>query len=171
MVFPGSSSLRWSLRGQEYDLLSVNDLVFQEEFAHLLVIADKRGWQLKKTEHSGFALVLPAADNSKFALSVKCDGYPTIPPAWNWCSTTFNVLNQPSDTPCGSGGFFHGSGRICAPWNRVAYKSVDAQGPHDDWLLANWIENPRTEACTTLAAMALRIFVELSSERYQGRQQ
>ena len=151
--------------------MTVTELVFQEEYDQLSVIAEHKGWQLTKTGRFEFTLVLPAKDGSMFTLSVNCNGYPGVPPAWNWCSPCLKKLNQTYDTPRGSGGYFHNSGRICAPWNRVAYKEVDSKGPHDDWELANWIENPNTKACTTLSAMALRMFVELSSERYEGRQQ
>ena len=38
-------------------------------------------------------------------------------------------------------GYFHGSGRICAPWNRLA--SME-DGPHPEWKRMNWQENPQT---------------------------
>ena len=151
--------------------MSVTNLVFQEEYDQLCAIAEHRGWQLTKTGPLEFTLVLPARDGSRFSLRVNCDGYPGVPPTWNWCSPNLKTLNQPCDTPRGSGGYFHNSRRICAPWNRIAYREVDTKGPHDDWELANWIENPNTKACTTLSAMALRMFTELSSARYEGRHQ
>lgn len=145
--------------------------MFREEYDQLLAIAERKEWQLTKTGLYDFILVLPAADGSMFSLCVNCEGYPGIPPAWNWCNPNLKTVNQPCDTPRGSGGYFHDSGRICAPWNRVAYRQVDSKGPHTDWELANWIDNPNTKACTSLTAMALRMFAELSSDRYQGRQQ
>ena len=149
-------------------MATLTDLLFAEQFGHLREVAESRGWSLKQIEGPGFELVLPARDGSRFGLKVHCDGYPGTPPAWRWCNPDTGVCDQLADTP-GGGGYFHSSGRICAPWNRLAYKQVDAQGPHGDWQLSTWMTNPKTGGCTTLAAMALRIAVELKNDRYKGR--
>jgi len=127
-------------------------------------IVAPRSWELTPA----FILGLPARDGSRFWLFVECDRFPAIPPAWHWFNPNTKALDQPPDTPKG-GQFFHGSGRICAPWNRLAYQSVDPKGPHGDWNLANWMTNPHTGHCTTLSAMALRITSELSASTYEGR--
>jgi hypothetical protein len=112
---------------------------------------------------------VPAHDGSRLFLKAECDGLQQKPPAWHWYNPETSALDAPADTPKGSGGYFHSSGHICAPWNRLAYKSVDPAGPHGDWELSNWMANPKTGACTTLSAMALRIAIELGSSRYTGR--
>ena len=150
-------------------MATVTDLVFAEQFGHLGEVAEHRGWPLEQIEGPGFELILPARDGSRFGLKVLCDGYPGTPAAWRWCNPDSGVCDQPSDTPRGGGGYFHGSGRICAPWNRLAYQQLDSQGPHSDWQLSTWMTNPKTGSCTALAAMALRMAVELQSARYQGR--
>jgi hypothetical protein len=150
-------------------LATVTDLVFAEQFGHLREVAGNRGWDLKQTDGPGFVLGLPASDGSRFWLKAECDGFQGTPPAWHWHNPESGALDCPADVPKGSGGYFQSSGRICAPWNRLAYKSVDPQGPHGDWELSNWMTNPNNGRCTTLAAMALRIAVELSSTRFQGR--
>lgn len=150
-------------------LATITDLVFAEQFGHLRNVAESRGWPLRQIDGPGFEIVLPARDRSRFGLRVLCDGYPGTPAAWRWSNPDTGACDQAADIPRGSGGYFHSSGRICAPWNRVAYKQVDPQGPHGDWQLATWMTNPNTGGCTTLAAMALRMAVELQSTRYQGR--
>ena len=150
-------------------MATVTDLVFEEEFGHLCQVAENRGWDLTQIDGPGFILVLPARDESYFALRVICDDYRSLPPILRWHNTKTHASNQLSDTPKGSGGYFHGSGRICAPWNRIAYKQEDPKGPHGNWQLSNWITNPRTGECTTLTAMAVRMAVELISDRYKGR--
>ena len=150
-------------------MATVAEVLFEEEFGHLFQVAENRGWDLKRIDGPGFILVLPARDGSRFALQVICEHYKRLPPIWRWYNTTTHTSNQPSDTPKGSGGYFHSSGRICAPWNRIAYRQEDPKGPHKDWQLANWITNPKIGACITLTAMAIRMAVELVSERYKGR--
>lgn len=148
---------------------TVTELAFEEEFNKLREVAENRKWTLSRTDKLKFVLVLPACDGSCFGLYASCENFPVNPPTWLWCNPETHITNQPSDTPKGSGGYFHGSGRICAPWNRAAYRQEDPQGPHSDWQLQNWRTNPDAGGCTTLLAMALRLFVELSSKRYEGR--
>ena len=148
---------------------TATDLVFAEQFTHLCQVADNKGWALKPADGPGFVLGLPARDGSRLFLKVECGGFPGKPPAWHWYNPETEAVDAPAETPKASGGYFHSSGRICAPWNALAYKSVDPQGPHGDWELSNWLANPKTGACTALAAMALRLAVELVSSRYTGR--
>jgi len=144
------------------------ELVFAEQFAHLRQVADSRGWDLKEIDGPGFTLDLPTHDGSRLGLKVVCDNLPGMPPGWRWRNPETGECDRPADTPRGSG-YFHDSGRICAPWNRFAYKQVVTDGPHADWELTTWMTNPKTGSCTTLAAMALRLAVELMSPRYKGR--
>ena len=148
---------------------TITQLVFSEQFGHLGQIANHRNWFLEQTDTPGFILGLPARDGSIFFLKVDCDNYPQTPPAWHWYNHSSNTSGKPSDIPQGTGGYFHNSGCICAPWNRLAYKQIHPNGPHSDWELSNWLNNSYTGACKTLSAMALRIAVELSSSRYQRR--
>lgn len=148
---------------------TVTDLVFAEEYKQLAEIAGNRKWQLSKYDGPSFVLGLSARDGLSYWLKVVCNNYPSIPPAWHWYNAIDEVIDHQNDTPRGAGGYFHGSGRICATWNRLAYKQVDPLGPHSDWNLSNWKSNPKTLGCTTLCAMALRIFVELASQRYHGK--
>lgn len=147
----------------------MKELVFEEQFGDLSDIAQHRRWDLQRTDEPGFILTLPARDDSRFSVQVVCTDFPTLPPIWSWYDIQTHQRNQEANTPMGSGGYFHGSGRICAPWNRIAYREVDSNGPHSDWRLTDWMSNPNTQGCITLAGMALRVSVELLSPRYHGR--
>jgi hypothetical protein len=149
-------------------MTTVLEIVLQEQVLRLREIAENRGWFFELKSNDSFVIGFPARDRSMFWLRVDCDGFPGLPPAWHWYNVQTQQIDQPTDTAIGQG-FLHGSGRICAPWNRLAYKNVDPAGPHSDWTLANWMTNPYTRECRTLAAMALRVFVELQSERFQTR--
>jgi hypothetical protein len=146
------------------------ELLYEEQLLHLREIALSREWEFLELEEKKFILGrLKARDGSLFWLFVDCEGYQTTPAAFNWYNPETKTLNSPVDTPTG-GSFFHSSGRICAPWNRLAYKECDPKGPHgDDWQLSNWITNPRTGGTITLAAMVLRIYRELQSPDFKGR--
>jgi hypothetical protein len=145
------------------------ELTVAEELIALREIAAARGWTFTALDPLRFLLGFPASDRSMFYLLVSCDNYPVQPPAWHWCSADGTRTDLASDKPKGSG-FLHSNGVVCAPWNRLAYKSVDARGPHGDWAIGDWQNNSYTLGCTTLAHMALRIYVELNGPRYsRGR--
>jgi len=149
-------------------MASAEDLIVHSEVADLRQVAQHRGWELEERNSCCLLLGLPARDQTFFYLLVDYTAYRGQPPAWHWSDESAQRLDDQRYTPEGNG-FLHQSGRICAPWNRLAYKSVDSGGPHTDWTLANWATNARTGACTTLSAMALRIYVELNGPRYSGR--
>ena len=151
-------------------MATVTERVFQEQFGHLRQVAESRGWDLKRIDGPGFILVLPARDESHFALRVICDKFPSLPPIWNCYNTETRQANQLVDIPQGSGGYFHGSGIVSVLLGtESAYLQEDSQVPHSNWKLENWVTNSHTGQCTTLTAMALRMAVELASERYTGR--
>jgi hypothetical protein len=147
---------------------TVAELSLLEELIPLEEIAAHKGWKLTRLEDLQFMLGLPARDHTWFWLLCDCECYPAMPPAWHWYNAESGERDQPRDTP-EHGGFFHSAGVICAPWNRLAYKSEDARGPHNDWSIGDWRANARTGGCTTLAAMALRIAVELQRPTFKGR--
>jgi hypothetical protein len=131
------------------------------ELDALRELTESRGWAVTSPL---FTLSLPAKDGSRIHFLVRCDRYPELPPAWHFRNGETGLLDQPADTPIG-GGFFHSTGVICAPWNRLAY---GPGGLHSDWDIGNWRKNPHTAGTVTIPAMVLRLAVELQAN-YTGR--
>lgn len=147
------------------NVATVAELTVAEELIPLRENAVNLGWNLKELDGLRFLLAMPAKDKSLFYLLVDCDNYKVQPPAWHWSDPSGTYTNRAVDQPKGSG-FLHPSGVICAPWNRLAYNTIDSRGPHKDWPIGDWLQNSATAGCTTLAHMALRIFVELNGPRF-----
>jgi hypothetical protein len=145
-------------------MATVPELSVQAEFPDVEENARCLGWKLERTTPTSFILGLPAPDGTWFWLNCLCDRYAAEPPAWHWYNPDTKLLDQPKDMPK-DGGFFHSNRVICAPWNRLAYKSVDARGPHEDWQIGDWRNNPKTAGCKTLSAMAIRIAHELKTTK------
>jgi len=144
------------------------ELAVDEQLKPLQEIAAKRNWKFERLDSLRFKIGLTARDGSEFWLLVECDGFPARPPAFHWCDPETGALDVAKATPKGTG-YLHEFGRICAPWNRLAYKECDPKGQHGDWQLAGWMTNPHTAGTRTLAAMSLRIYHELRSPNYHGR--
>lgn len=146
-------------------MATASELAVAEELVSLARVAVERRWGLRVLNSDTFILTFPAKDGSNIQLKVDCSDYPVLPAAWHFRNPETGALDRPQDIPRG-GSFFHGSGVICAPWNRLTYKP---QGPHGDWQISDWRSNPKTGGARTLCAMALRIAVELQGP-YVGRQ-
>ena len=99
-----------------------------------------------------------------FQIEVECDGFPVQPAAFHWRNPETGRLDELADSP-EPYDFFFPTGRICAPWNRLA--STEG-GPHREWVQADWMQQAETKGTVTLAAMVLRLHHELRSERYKG---
>ena len=112
-----------------------------------------------------FRVNLAARNGDRYQLEVECEGYPVEPAAFHWRNSQTGHLDAKADGPAPFD-FFHGTGKICAPWNRLASL---AGGPHQEWQHVGWQRNPRTGGTTSLVAMILRIHTELKKSAYQGR--
>jgi hypothetical protein len=153
-------------------MATVTELTFAEELKPLQDIVAQRpdDWQLGLRGSTEFALGIRDKNKAWIWFLVRCDRYPGAPPAWHWFNPETGAVDQPTET-LRTGGFFHSSGVVCAPWNRLAYRAEDPRGPHPEWIIGNWREIPQTGQCNSLAAMALRLYVELHSPRYPDRKE
>ena len=142
-------------------------MVVESELSALKDNASLHGWQFERVESSRFRVSLTASNGDAYQLEVECKEFPVEPAAFHWRNQETGALDQLPDTPQPYD-FFHRSGRICAPWNRLA---SEPDGPHPKWVRANWQQEPQTKGTTTLAGMVLRVHHELRSERYKGRRQ
>ena len=144
---------------------TVEDLVIEKGIAEVAENAHLHGWAFDRVGPRCFRVSLVAKNGDAYQLQVECDGFPDIPPAIHWRNPDSGALDDPADSP-NPYNYFHESGRICAPWNRLA--STEG-GPHRKWEWANWRQQPETRATVSLAAMVLRIHHELRSGSYKGR--
>ena len=146
-------------------VVSVQDLAIEREIAEVEENAQLHGWAFDRVGPRCFRISLTAKNGDAFQLQVDFDQYPDIPPAIHWRNQSSGALDEVADSP-NPYNYFHKSGRICAPWNRLA--STEG-GPHQEWKWANWKQRPETKATTSLAAMVVRIHHELRSDNYKGR--
>ena len=146
-------------------MATVEDLVVQREVAAVEEIAQLHNWPFERIRARSFRVTLSAQDSDVYQIEVEFDGYPAQPAAFHWRNQQTGQLDELADTPAPYG-LFHPSGRICAPWNRLA---STPGGPHTNWIQANWQQQNETRGTVSLAAMVLRIHSELLSRHYKGR--
>ncbi len=76
------------------------------------------------------------SDRSMMRIAANLDGYRSVPPAWTFEDPARQreagrFFPRPGRIPSGRSSIFHSSGRICVPFNRLAYKNLG--GPHSNW--------------------------------------
>ncbi len=111
--------------------------IVESEWPGALGWAGRHGWILDldlnglrmraSTEH-------PAAHRPVEFLA-HLDDYRALPPAWHVVvpGTDRDAGREDFPKPGPSTSIFHGNLVLCAPWNRLAYKGVNPNGPHNDW--------------------------------------
>ena len=148
-------------------MATVEDLAVEREIEAVEENAQLHGWPFERVGPRRFRVTLTAHNGDIYEVEVECDRFPVQPAAFHWRSQETGRTDEPADSPAPYG-FFHSTGRICAPWNRLA--STDG-GPHREWVQANWMQQEETKGTVTLAAMVARLHHELRSQQYRGRRQ
>lgn len=149
-------------------MTTITEFVVSEELDTFRKCAEVLDWEIKEVDPITFVVGFQSGKGQEFWCKVICENYKQNPPFWHWYNPTTKLIDQSNDIPQIEGGsirgYFHSSGIICAPWNRLAYKSISQpNGLHPEWVLSDWITNPKTGICTTLTGMAIQVHQELSS--------
>lgn len=144
---------------------TVEDLAAEREIEAVRQNAEVHGWPFEVVGPRRFRVTLTAHNGDIYQIEVECEGFPVQPAAFHWRNQDTGHLDVLADSP-EPYDFFHSTGRICAPWNRLA--STEG-GPHREWVQANWMQQPETKGTVKLAAMVTRLHHELRSQRYRGR--
>jgi hypothetical protein len=102
------------------------------------------------------------------------DDYRVIPPAWRFVDPrTCDDLGLPAFPTAGSypgGSVLHPNGVVCAPWNRLAYKTTEnASGVHEDWgALTAWESAaPNHTLARTIPEMLGRLRLEVAMSNHR----
>lgn len=148
-------------------MTAVRDGIVAKQVQDVIANSHLYGWEFESVGDHQFRIALATQNGDAYQIEVNYEGFPGLPPAFHWRDMRTGELDQLISSP-NPYNYFHGSGKICAPWNRLA---SGEGGPHQEWELAAWQSNPYTKGTTTLSAMILRIHIELKSDNYQGRQQ
>ena len=140
-------------------------------------LADIYGWEVC-SDYDGLIVIvrMQAHTGDRFIVEARCDHYKEMPPYIEFTDPVSGEkgIRRAYPRPK-SDSFFHRSGPcICAPFNRKAYKSVVATGPHGDWDPSDWMNSTaggvRWSNYSTLGDMFGLIQTRLSRpDLYGGR--
>ena len=160
--------------------MAVDPVISREHLRHELVVLNELAatcnWDVAADVESLLVVVkMRAHSGDVFIVEARCDDYREVPPFFEFVDPDTGERATRHAYPKTTDSFFHGSGPcICAPFNRKAYKSVVATGPHADWAFGDWETSTANGVpwanYSTLAAMYGLIHTRISQPRwYQGR--
>jgi hypothetical protein len=139
--------------------------------------AERNGWDLA-FDLDQLALRASAKhphDDTPLFLTADFSSYRALPPAWRFVNEhgveEKLAYPAPGPLPEGRASIFHTQPVICAPFNRLAFKNPEKDGPHaGDWGdAARWTRVPGAFArAHTIADMLMIIDTHLSYSK--GRQ-
>jgi len=108
-------------------------------------------------------------DNEDYIIEMKFDNYKQLPLYIEFIDPKTGERGTKNAYPASKGKFgvfFHGFPCICHPCSRKAY----TPGPHGDWALTGWQQNPQIGLLTNIRAILLAIYSRISNEEeYGGR--
>jgi len=133
--------------------------------------AIKYGWEILALEEDALAFkvkLISPLDNNVFITSFKCDNYREWPPYIEFIDPDSGQEGLKKSYPLSSDGFFHQNALICHPCSRKAYGEL--RGPHGDWKLVDWENNPKIGGLRNIPAILCAIYERISQpECYKGR--
>lgn len=116
----------------------------EAELSAIRQYVERHGWQMTwdpQAMRLTFEGTHPG-DGAPLRIVAELTGYRGLPPSWTFEDPTDRKIKpfpRPGKLRGGTGSIFHSSRRICAPFNRLAYK--EHNGPHGDWGgPANWLQ-------------------------------
>jgi hypothetical protein len=136
----------------------------EDALGPLEVAVSRQGWSVEWRPHSLILLFRGTHPTSGEALCLAADvsGFDAIPPAWRFVNPEEPEADSPrfptGPGPYGKSTIFHSKRRICAPFNRLAYKQEG--GMHGNWNLPRWKEVKNLGA-TSLCEMFAVIIAHL----------
>jgi hypothetical protein len=147
----------------------VSRVVVEDELPPAIELCQRIGWDLKWAPDALVAVVkaMHPKTSAKLCLVGDFNDYKGTPPAWRFVDPD-NGAEVRAAWPAagavdGKASIFHTQPVICAPFNRLAYKSLG--GPHQDWGgPETWLSQPLSDAvrATSLAEMLQVIRLHLA---------
>jgi len=120
--------------------LAVSRAVMASELADVRELALQHGWNIAiDPVEARFQARMRAHNGDEFFLDVDCADYRDAPAYFEFLDPETKERGTKRAYPSKQNGdsFFHPAPCICAPFNRKAYRSAFAGGPHEDWPIGN----------------------------------
>jgi len=152
---------------------SISLLKVKQEIEEISVFAGKCGWLISDIDEPTLTFrvkMTSPIDQENYIMEIKFDNYPEIPPLIEFIDPISDEKGTKRAYPKSKDSFFHGAPCICNPFSRKSYKEFDPIGPHQDWKMIGWQNNPKAGSIKNIGSILKTIYVRISTEDfYHGR--
>lgn len=147
-------------------------VIVEGELLEARPLAERRGWHLEKLGPLAFKASITAKSVGEqppetYVFEWELDDYRAVPPAIHVAMPDGSERDTKRCLPQDGHGFFHDSGYICAPWNRLAYLPGGPHAGDGAWQLAGWAEASKPN--NRIGMILELIWTLLNDSGYQGR--
>lgn len=145
----------------------------RSELERIQKFGEKCGWLLSEIDEANLSfsvLMKSPIDQQEYILEVIFTDYPELPLILEFIDPETKARGTKNAYPKNDDSFFHAAPCICNPCSRKSYKQFHANGPHQDWQLIGWQQNPKVGELKTLDSILRTIYLRISTnEKYKGR--
>jgi hypothetical protein len=145
----------------------------KSELERIERFAENGGWFLSEIDQANqlFTVSMKSPiDGQEYILEVIFSDFPELPLILEFIDPVTKQKGTKNAYPKNDDSFFHAAPCICNPCSRKSYIQFQANGPHQDWQLIGWQQNPKVGALITLDSILRTIYLRISSnDMYKGR--
>lgn len=145
----------------------------QQELDRCREYGEKCGWLISEIDESNqsFTVTMTSPiDQEKYILEVCFSDYPELPLILDFIEPISNNKGSKNAFPKNDDSFFHPAPCICNPCSRKSYKAFNSTGPHQDWQMIGWKENPKVATLKSVDSILRSIYSRISNKnKYHGR--
>ncbi len=134
---------------------------------------EKCGWLISDIDelNQTFNVTMTSPlDNETYILEIVFSDYPELPLIMEFIDPKTGRRGVKNAYPKNDDSFFHPAPCICNPCSRKSYKSFNSIGPHKDWQLTGWRENPKVGTLISVDSILRAIYSRINNKtKYHGR--
>ncbi len=145
-------------------------IIVKKELLGCISYGKKIGWILSEIDESNLSFTVQMTspiDGEVYVVEVIFDNYPEIPPLIDFIHYQTGQKNILGAYPKNRDSFFHPNGPcICNPCSRKSYRDFVQTGPHEDWKMIGWQNNPQAGNLISMDAILKTIYSRISNPDY-----
>jgi len=146
--------------------------VVRNELDECKSTAELYGWKvshINETNQFFTVKMVSPVDDELYIIKITFDNYKSIPLYIDFVdpeSGKSGVQRAYPKSTGNAGNWFHKHPCICHPCSRKAYKTEG--GPHKNWTLGGWRQNPKVGSLTSIKAILQAIYSRISNPALYG---
>lgn len=149
----------------------ISIIVARKELQDCINDAKRWKWEISSIDENTQSFIIKMRspiDSEEYIIEIQFDNYKELPLLIEFIDPSTQEKGTKNAYPS-DGSLFHNFPCICNPCSRKAYNEVYG-GPHQDWKMNNWQQNPKVGSLKEIRAILRAIYFRISNKDiYKGR--